>query len=239
MKKLIKTFAAVLLNSFLFSGCQNSYKEIDGKIYYNWSSGATMKMENKLVKDADATSFQSIKNKEKIALGKDKYHVFKEDKIIENADPKTFELIKERFWKDKNRVYFLKVYGNDCVINNADPESFIILKDFWVKDKNNAFYIFDKLKKVDLQTFTPIDKDWAKDNQRFYFQHLQVEGLDYKTAKILSPYYIKDSKNVFFQNKNVNGANPKTFVADKFSGFGQDDKNKFYNERNDRSISKK
>lgn len=239
MKNYIKTFAALLLNSFLFYSCQNSYKKIDGKVYFNWSSGATMKMENKEVKDADFSTFETIKNKEKIALAKDKNHVYKEDKIIENADPKTFEPIKERFWKDRNQVYYLRVYGNNCLINDADPKTFVVVKDSWTKDKNNAFYIYDKLKEVDLQTFIPIDKDWAKDKHAYYYQNLKVDGLDYKTAEILSPYYIKDNDQVFFQNKIVQGANAKTFVADQFSGFGRDDKYKYYNERNDGSISKK
>ena len=240
MKNKITALVLMCFNALLFISCkQNSYKKMDGKVYFTWSSGATMKMENKEMKDADFSTFETIKNKENIALAKDKNHVYKEDKIIENADPKTFEPLKQRFWKDKNHVYFLRVYGNECIINDADPKTFVVVRDSWTKDKTNAFYIYDKLKEVDFQTFTPIDKDWAKDKQTYYYQNFKVGGLDFKSAEIISPYYIKDNKNVFFQNKIVNGANPQTFVADKFSGFGQDDKNKFYNERNDGSISNK
>ena len=238
MKKIIRSFTALLLNSFLFAGCQNSYKEIDGAIYYNWSNGATMKSENNLVKEADVATFESIKNKGKAVLGKDKNHVYKEGEILEFADPKTFESINEWYWKDKDKVFFLSVYGNKCVIENADPKTFEVLKNFWAADKNNVYYIDKTLLNTDIKTLEPIDKDWAKDNQSYYYQHLKVNGLDYKTAQILSPYYIKDAKQVFFENKLVKDADAKTFKADDFSGFGHDAKNMFYNEKNEGAITK-
>lgn len=231
MKKIIQLLCVLLLSSLLLTSCQNTYVEKDGAIYYKWSNGATMKSEYTLIKEADVATFMIIKNKMKIPLGKDKNNVYKDNQVLKLADPVTFEHISQRYWKDKAHVYFLNVYGNDHLIQDADPSTFKVIKEFWAKDQNNIYYVDKKLNTTNLGTFEVIDENWARNSTAYFYHDLEVQGLDYETAHILSRYYIKDKKKVFFETLVVEDANPETFKADSFSGFGEDDRFKFYNEK--------
>lgn len=222
----------------LLSCCHSGYEEKDGKIYLKWIHGGNWTKEYSLVKDADAKTFQTIKHNTNLNLGKDKNNVFKDTKILEKADPMTFEQVFEYYWKDKNNVYLLQFGGNDCIIKHADPKTFEFLKnELWSKDKNHIYFKFEKLENVNPNDFIVINKDWGKDNNFYYYNNLKLDSLDFQSAVIVSASYIKDKNNVYYQNKLVNGANTKSFKADGVGSFGHDDVNMFEWDKNKGKIT--
>ena len=238
MKNKFKYFFLLLTLGGKLTSCHSGYEKKDGKIYYKWIHGGNWTRENTLLKDADAETFNTIDNNVNVHLGMDKNYVFKDASILEYADPKTFEQVKEYYWKDKNHVYLLQFGGTDCRIKDADPRTFRVIKDFhWTHDKNNVFYQFDKLLNVNPNKFIAIDEEWGKDDNFYFYHNLRIDSLDYKTAEIVSPYYIKDQYRVFFRDTIVNDANPKTFKADGVGSFGHDDKYMFSWEKNEGPIT--
>ena len=238
MKYSFRQLFLLLTLGVTLTSCHSGYEEKNGKIYYKWIHGGNWTLENTLVKDADAETFETIKNDINIHLGKDKNYVFKDASILEHADPKTFDQVKEYYWKDKNNVYLLQFGDTDSRIKNADPKTFKVIKDYhWTHDKNNVFYQFDKLLNVNPNKFVAIDEEWGKDDSFYFYHNLRIVSLDYNTAMIVSPYYIKDQYRVFFHDTIVKDANPKTFKADGVGSFGHDDKYMFNWEKNEGPIT--
>lgn len=238
MKHYFKKLFLLLTLSVTLISCHSGYEEKNGKIYYKWIHGGNWTRENTLLNDADAETFETINNDINIHLGKDKNHVYKDASILEHADPKTFEQVKDYYWKDKNYVYLLQFGGTDCKIKNADTKSFKVIKDYhWTHDNNNVYYQFDQLLSVNPNKFIAIDEEWGKDDCFYYYHNLRIDSLDYKTAEIVSPYYIKDKYRVFFRDTIVYDANPKTFKADGVGSFGHDDKYMFDWEKNEGPIT--
>ena len=77
-----------------------------------------MSKETTLVEDADAETFEVIKNDVDLDLGRGKNYVFLELAKLK-AYPATFEQIEGCYWWDKDNVYVLK-YGS--LDNNAVRE---------------------------------------------------------------------------------------------------------------------
>ena len=105
------------MNIILIS-CNLGYEVKDGKVYYKWIRGGNMSKETTLVEDADAETFEVIKNDVDLDLGRDKNYVFLELAKLK-AYPATFEQIEGYYWWDKDNVYVLK-YGSPD--NNAVRE---------------------------------------------------------------------------------------------------------------------
>ena len=248
MKHLFKQLLYLLTISVSLSSCHSGYEVKNGKVYYKWIQGGNWTRENTLLKDADPETFETINNNIHINIGKDKNHVFEDAAIIEYADPKTFEQVKEYYWKDKNYVYLLQFGKTDCRIKNADPKSFKVIKDYnWSLDNKNVYYDFEKINDANPKTFNTLNEKWGKDNRYYYFQNKRIDSLDYETAEIVIAYfkdepprpsdYIKDKKHVYFQNILVKDANPKTFKADGVGSFGHDDKFMFIQEQNEGQLT--
>ncbi|MCR9228458.1 MAG: DKNYY domain-containing protein [Flavobacteriaceae bacterium] len=235
MKRLL-SYISFLLSLFSFTGCQNNsgYEEKNGKVYYKWVNGGNYKTEYTLVEAANPTTFEVIKQNLKVHLARDENHVFINAKVIDGADPSSFEQIKDYYWRDKNQVFLLSTDDQKYhVIDGADPDSFeVIVNHYWSKDKLNVFYSATKLPDVSSSEFEAIDNHWGKDNDHYYYHSFRLGLLDYRTAEIINAYYIKDKDQVFFGNKLVQGADPKTFQVNKLEYFGHDDKNMFQWEKN-------
>ena len=221
----------LVITALFFSSCQPKYEEKDGKIYYKWIHGGNMTKESDLLKGADATTFETLHESNLFCLGKDKNHVYKNSAILNFADPKTFEQIKDYYWKDKGYVYVLGGTGHDDRLIDADPKSFNLISDQWSKDYKNVFHGSNKVMDAHAKTFVVIDAHWGKDDQFYYHESLKIDSLDYNSAEIVSASYIKDKNSVFYENKRVKDANPKTFVAGKYNS-GYDDKYQFDFDKN-------
>ena len=69
----------------------------------------------RLVRGADRDTFRHVQ----FSYGVDASYVYREEKRLPKADPKSFQVLTELFSRDKRRVY----YGNRPIVD-ADPETF-------------------------------------------------------------------------------------------------------------------
>ena len=111
------------MNIILIS-CNLGYEVKDGKVYYKWIRGGNMSKETTLVEDADAETFEVIKNDVDFDLGRDKNYVFLELAKLK-AYPATFEQIEGCYWWDKDNLYMLQ-YGSpdNNAVKETDPKTF-------------------------------------------------------------------------------------------------------------------
>ena len=87
MKKSAKYFSLFLIFNIILISCNLGYEV---KVYYKWIHGGNMSKETTLVEDADAETFEVIKNDVDLDLGRDKNYVFLELAKLK-VDPATFE----------------------------------------------------------------------------------------------------------------------------------------------------
>jgi len=120
--------------------------------------------------------------------------------LIENADPKTFEVYKKAsFSRDKNNVYFA-----GFLIKSADSETFTPLSYYYGKDNIRAFFRNCEIENVDLQTFQVKEDtyaggfyDFAYDKNYIYFRS-QKEEIDIETFVVgESVNSCRDKNNIF------------------------------------------
>ena len=79
------------------------------KVYYKWIRGGNMSKETTLVEDADAETFEVIKNDVGLDLGRDKNYVFLELAKLK-AYQATFEQIEGCYWWDKDNCIYALVW---------------------------------------------------------------------------------------------------------------------------------
>jgi hypothetical protein len=146
---------------------------------------------------------------------KDKNNIYYGDgSIMENVDPATFEIINERFGKDKNDVID---FYNCFDASKVDPNTFELVGTFAVKDKDSVYYSldgaqscdFEKLDNVDPETFEYLEYPFYKDVNNVYFQGEIIDNADSSSFKLLNnkddslSYYSRDANNVFFANSKI------------------------------------
>ena len=145
--------------------------------------------------------------------------VYYGNEILEEANPKTAELIGFSLLKDdKNHVYI----GNSSIglwkldkIEN--PETFEFLSDtintdsFYGKDKYNVYYV-NRIFLSCFGTYTWIG--------------FKVEGINRDKVEVLNDWFIKDDKNIYFEGKILEGVDYNTFEVLP-NGDGKD-KNRSY-----------
>jgi hypothetical protein len=233
-----KLYKGIFIISFFYLvGC-SGYTKKDGKIFLRSSNEANIGVNYSELIGVDYKTFTEIENNTNIYIAKDKNYVFIDASILKGADPKSFEQIKEYYWRDKRNVFLLRFGGDECQIESADASTFILLDDnLWAKDKNNIYYGFKKLNFVNKDKFTVINEIWGKDDKTFYWQELKLDSVNYKTAKIISLDYIKDNNRVFFHNELVVGCDASTFVTKGVGSFGHDKKNMFSGIENEGPIT--
>lgn len=99
--------------------------------------------------------------------------------LIENADPKTFKVMKNKsFSRDKNHAYF-----EGFLIQGADPQTLQPLSMYYSKDNNHVFFKETKIDGVDLSSFRLIGDGFyggAYDKNYLYYYHCK-EKIDIET----------------------------------------------------------
>ena len=154
------------------------------------------------------------------------------------ADSKTFEIINEKYGKDKDKVY----YG-DYEIYGADPKTFKVVSNGFSTDKNNVYRYWKKLSHVDIESFKIFNgqKDYIgvyfKDKNGVYFSlgEILFEKIDIKIPKsfeILADGYAKDKNNIYFYGEKIENVDIKTFEVLEVDKYGNRnyarDKNNIY-----------
>ena len=118
------------------------------------------------INKADPKTFVVVENTDPwpTAFAYDKNHVYFENRIIEDANPKTFEVMGCGYSRDTNNVYR---YSNK--IRKADPETFTVMKTAnFAYDKNYLHFVGKKLK-IDYKSFeVNLDKKIYQDENYSY-----------------------------------------------------------------------
>ncbi|GHA63429.1 DKNYY domain-containing protein [Photobacterium aphoticum] len=130
--------------------------------------------------------------------------------VVEGADLDTFEVLNEKYARDKNSVY----YGPTKISTVADRDTIQIINHFVVKDKAGVYvndggllkrlskrHEFMTVRDADPDTFEIITNSWAKDKQHYYYDY-RIMDVDYDTFEILSDDVAKDKHAVYIKSDN-------------------------------------
>lgn len=204
-KQITKAFKSNLQN------IAGNYFKSDNRIYYK----------NTLIPQADYNSFSPIKfkNEEDILnilaseeeqhfeavnsdYAADINHVYYTDKMIEDADPRSFVILehfgnsrtslenmeKNAYSKDKNNVYYK---GKTIVAASAEEFKQHQILNVWAT-QNSLFFNGKPIKYIDYKTFVNIGFDFYKDINSVYYEIGLIDGVFPENLTVISPNYIKD-----------------------------------------------
>ena len=127
--------------------------------------------EKNKINNADVSTFIILSNgynrdyakdKNRVYVVVDKYHMY-DLNILENADPLTFQVLKDIFSKDKNNVYM-----KGTIIKWADPKTFTEIDWGYSKDKNNVYLFGTIIDGADPITFERLDEITSQDKDYTY-----------------------------------------------------------------------
>lgn len=169
----------------------------------------------------------------------DAEYVYYAGRVLESADPSTFEVIaNESYWygRDVNGVY-----RYESLVEGVDSQSFELVGDSrMIKDSTNVYYwgfnheSLNILEGADPATIESLVMQYFKDTNHIYYsfwgdEYIQVDG-DAATFEMISKAYARD-KDYVYQAYNyhavVEGADPNSFqVLD--NGYTKDDYSAFY-----------
>ena len=180
--------------------------------------------------NADVKTFTTINGGSNDKIGdlyaKDNKQVYYEEKIITNADPKTFRVLGDLYSVDKANIY----YKTKALKGNS--KDFRLIGDYYATDNELIYRQGELLVVKDVKSFKLLNDGWAKDKTAFYIDGNPVVGADYETFEILSSDYAKDKSKVYYISINtseeIKDADAKTFkLTGKYNNIGKD-KNSCY-----------
>lgn len=207
----------LLILCFCFSSCgfNNSYKIKDGVVYFEKPNIKDFQYNKggRKMEYADAKTFKILKDG---SYAKDKNNVYYEEKVVSEADPKTFEVLSDMIGKDKNSGYF-----EEIKIQNSDTKTFQKIENLYSKDKNNVYYNHKSIAGADATTFEIVDKktNVAKDKRNFYRYDYRIPVKDYASFEQIKGHFWKDKNHVYYiynmldKNLIMKGVDPKTAKA--------------------------
>lgn len=121
-------------------------------------------------------------------------HVYYNGKIINKADPATFQSYDDLsgYSKDANHVFY-----NTKVVEGAHAPSFRPLEHFYWKDDRLAYGRWGVIRGADGKSFEYVGAGFAKDKDHVYFGHDVVKGADPHTFEALEKFIGKDAHEIY------------------------------------------
>ncbi|PIR57114.1 MAG: hypothetical protein COU72_02665 [Parcubacteria group bacterium CG10_big_fil_rev_8_21_14_0_10_41_35] len=199
---------------------QNIYYE--GEIVYPYIDRASFSV----ISDGSSTdpSYRFLKDKD--------YVYSLKGKIVEDADPRTFEMITYSYAKDSDSVYYV-----DNLIRGADVVTFTFVKDenwFLTKDKNYVYQREEKIPDADPDTIALLGGDnyknlYSKDKNHVFLGIEILDGVAPEGYRLLQYHYAKNNGTVYHYDALVEGTDAGTFevLGDNYAK----DKNNVYYKR--------
>jgi len=177
--------------------------------------------------DVDKNSFEVLDE----YYSKDNSKVYFQERLIKNADPKSFQLITDnpdygnfsRFSKDKNNVYYLF-----SKIENLDPNNYEFIGYNLLKDDNNIYTIkssdmvFTEFEivdhtNIDARSFRHISKNYYKDKNKTYVLDWgnlkEIDDNNTGELQTLDYNFSKNNNNVFWNGKLLGNVDAASFKA--------------------------
>lgn len=165
----MKVYFPVALVVFLLIGCSKYEIKNDVVYYKEWNEARGNFLTE--VRGADSKSFKPYGVS---GYGSDGSLVFYRTKVIEGADPESFESIQQGFSKDEKHCFY-----RELLIQKADPKTFEVLDNEYSKDSKRVYFRSSILEGADSESFKVLDRCYAKDRNDMYF-----EGDAFKTCDI-------------------------------------------------------
>lgn len=127
-------------------------------------------------------------------------HVYYGTDEILNSDPNTFEIIDEKFAKDKGQLY-----SDGKIIEGANPDTFVrIGNSGYIKDSKSVF----------------VEVGCGGSGYSIVFCFKKVEGADPQTFRFNSINMPVDNDHVFYGDKIIPEADPETFSGHNGGKYG-------------------
>ena len=123
-----------------------------------------------------------------------RYHT----RVLEHADPNTFEAISSEHGKDATTVYEW-----DIPILHADPATYKRLSNGYSKDATQVFYGRTRLEGADLATFERLGDGWSRDVDDVYSGNRRLDICDIDTFEYFSMWRAVDSKCYYIQAERL------------------------------------
>lgn len=127
----------------------------------------------------------------------DDKNVYVGEKQVIGADPASFKIANEFYFKDKNRLYY---YDKPLEL---DIESTQILGSSYCKDKDKVYYCGKVIDGADPKSFQSLRYSFGKDKNRVYLYDSPIEeiSLDPETF-VVESYSVYRDKNGFYSFKD-------------------------------------
>lgn len=202
MRKLTKLLTLIVP---ILCSCGSDYEIKDNKVYFTgWNEGVGSY--ERIIHQADASTFEKISNEEDILLGKDENYIFHEDSLIGCA-PKSFKRIGEYFFRDKNSVYFFGFVHsgrNKWSLDSVDVNSFRLYNIYpWARDNFHLIYGDLLIDIKNINTFKPINEYWGKTDDQVVNEGYVFDSVDLKSFKVIDENRAKDRNFRYEYGKRI------------------------------------
>ena len=127
-----------------------------------------------------------------------------------NVDIESFQVLNNKFCKDKNHAYYLAAVIEHQKI---DVASFTAKTDDWMwhigLDKEHVYYLERDFKEgetiaktmliegADPNTYKKLDENFAKDDQHYFFDNKMID-VDYASFKKVNKTFYTDKKEAYY-----------------------------------------
>ncbi len=162
-------------------------------------------------------------------------YYFDKPRLVEGADPSTFQEIEPWFAKDIRQAYFL--YN---VVEGADPASFVCLggyNDYWAKDRAYAYHFVPskaarnmrRIESRSLDQFAILPgsrfQEYASDGERVFRKGKVIRSVHALSFEVLSHsdvdgteaspsfHFARDRERIYFDGQVIAGADPASFMV--------------------------
>ena len=146
------------------------------------------------------------------------------ERLIANADPKTFEDlefddINGKLGKDGKRVFY-----DGEVVKDCDPKTFKYLGNYLFKDKNSLFFFGFyrdandwKIDGVNVKQITLFSYPWSTDGQYLLFGYQKLKLDDVKDFQPIDEQWGKTKSKIIFESKVLKMVDYNSFKVINYS----------------------
>ena len=148
----------------------------------------------------------------------DTYYFYNYQRV--DVDYQTFEVLNNRFARDKNKVFLLKTFS--LLDSSIDPATARKVNERYIVDKD---YIYDfqqyresvevdslvSFRCFDSNSINIIGENFLLFDDKVVFDGDELPGVDSRSFQVVKDHYSKDKNHVYAGSKMIEGADPASF----------------------------
>lgn len=173
----------------------------------------------KKVEGAEKDSFSVVKG---TYIYRDNNNVYFKGKKVDNADAKSFVVLKvpqqtSSLAKDNNNVYHFNLISME-IISSTDASTFEVLSENFAKDKKFVYEIslashnLETISGADPLTFKVLAGRYAKDKNNVYYAGIKIPDANPNTIRMTNEGKLMDDKNIYDGVSCYNGVKDKCSI---------------------------